>query len=275
MEVIKILPKEVFKFHYDGDLSSLQEQTLQANIKVDEGRPLESSGLLMFKDIPYFVSEWKEIYDFMMDSVGQVMEHKNYQFKDFFMTQIWANIFVSNSQHRVAHHHSNSMWSSIFNVKSGGPTTTTFYYGDPELEMQTPFVNPAGVPTDYLEQRPDISANQLIYDPETEEHFGLGDSSKSCRITHSPGDFLVFRSNLQHGVSPFIKKDLFESRIILSANYWPNQMGIRGTFNYLKVKADYEEFVQKPNQDWCDDNPMNDEDSRKNVLHALNKKDKI
>jgi len=227
MEVLNILPKRLYKFSYDGKseplmllLDSLKKDLVsQLNIehKTDgilHGNELGLPSGLMDMDVGHFKRNHEEIYDFMMDSLTQVINHEQFIDKEFFMSQIWGTVYHTSGQAHGKHIHPNSVFSSIFNVDAMPPNNTTNFhssigglFGEGELQ-------------------------NIYTHKEAKEASDLADD---IEISHKPGDYLVFRSNLAHSVPHFDIQRLGETRIVMSANYWMRKMGSKMRATYLNI----------------------------------------
>ena len=233
MNILQILPRELFKFHYDGDLQKIFDYI----VKISD-QDHKKFGLLYEKGannpvsvmdihVPEFAEEFKDIYEFMMDSVGQVINHLQFQHPDHFMSQIWTSLHWLPDQGHTRHVHPNAIFSSILNVRCLPPNNVTVFHGG----------SPSG--------DEDASMLQHIYTNKTfpDGTRMLQETSDGCRyemIQHNPGDFLVFRSDIAHSVPNFNNQEVGDLRVSTSANFWMNQMGRTDRATYLRVKPDYD-----------------------------------
>ena len=233
MNILQILPKELYKFHYDGDLQKIFDYI----VKISD-QDHKRFGLLYEKGahnpvsemdihVPEFAEEFKDIYEFMMDSVGQVINHLQYQHPDHFMCQIWTNLHWLPEQCHTRHVHPNAIFSSLLNIRCLPPNNVTVYHaGSPSGDQ-------------------DATKLQHVY---TNKMFPEGtrmmpetsDGAYYELIEHNPGDFIVFRSDIAHSVPNFNNQEVGDLRVSASANFWLNQMGRTDRATYLRVKPDYD-----------------------------------
>ena len=233
MNILKILPKELYKFHYDGDLQKIFDYIVKLSDKDHKRfgllyeKELANPVSVMDIHVPEFAKEFKDIYKFMMNSVEEVIDHNKYQHPDFFMSQIWTNLHWLPSQGHSRHVHPNAVFSSVFNIRCLPPNNiTTFLSGTPSGDEAA-------------------GALQHIY---TNERFPdrtrmlaeTNDGISYEMMEHEPGDFFVFRANIAHLVPDFDNREVGDLRVSASANFWLSQMGRTDRATYLRVKPDYD-----------------------------------
>ena len=233
MNILQILPRELYKFHYDGDLQKIFDYIVKLSDQDHKrfGLLYETAAnnpvSVMDIHVPEFAKEFKDIYKFMMNSVEEVINHLKFQHPDFFMQQVWTNLHWLPDQGHIRHVHPNSIFSSIFNVRCLPPNNvTTFHGGTPSgdedaVMLQHVYTN---------EQFPD--GTRLLSE--------TSDGARYELLQHQPGDFTVFRSDIAHSVPNFNNQGVGDLRVSASANFWLSQMGRTDRATYLRVKPDYD-----------------------------------
>jgi hypothetical protein len=228
MEILEVLPLKLFKFHYDGDMEKLSNWLIRENNRSHKEYGCPPN--MVARGMPYMVMDWSvpefkktqpELHDFFMDSVATVAEKMKILYPDFFMQQVWGNIHNLEGQAHTLHIHSNSIWSSVFNVHCLPPNDSTWIHrGDDGAETNSQSLQHV------LVKKP----------PKDNSKF-----HQLCeQIFHEPGDFLIFRSNVPHSVEPFKKTFPADYRLSLSANFWHYEVGNRDFGTYLRVDPNYE-----------------------------------
>ncbi len=216
MIVENILPKQVYRFHCDEDMDELADWVIRdwnrytklypKAFNPPDGTPY----MVMDWTIPNLKKQQPKIYQFMMDSVSQVLNAMKVSYPDFYMSQVWSTIHQLHGQSHQAHKHSNSVFSSILNVSAEPPYNKTWFYPDD------------------FEQNREIQL-YIKNDGSNPNQNGPVDIQTREAITHERGDYLIFRSFIPHSVEPVE----YGTRITLSANYWMNELGDRKFGTYL------------------------------------------
>lgn len=268
MEIQKILPLSLYRFHYDGDLEKILEWVIDITNKDSK----EYSGVLEIPfgqnpysvislNVPEVMRDLPDLYEFMMDSVNEMVAYNKYQHPDIFMSQIWTNIEKTPGQQHTRHVHPNAVFSSVFNIHATEPNcVTVFHGGTPSGDEDTVMGQHC-----YTNKKFDAMLARMPA-PDTE---GPTDGVQFEVIEHMPGDFILFRSHIAHSVPPFIPQSIDDIRSTLSANFWFHQMGRSDRATILRVKPDYDYQLQKyPDRGigWEDD--KNIERERENSMEG-------
>ena len=222
MKTIEILPAKVYKFHCDEDMAEVEDYIWRSwnqysklypeNTNAKQGFPY----MIMDWTVPEFQEAFPKIYQFMMDSVAEVVKDVQVIYKDFFMSQIWANIHQIPGQDHSSHIHTNSIWSSVFNVNALPPDNVTWFYKPEFYENQ-------------------MQSMDVKYDGSDPCRVGHRDHHVRAPIEHNPGDMVIFRSNIPHSVDPTDSQ-----RITIASNFWHNEMGYRRFGTYLHTAAQHD-----------------------------------
>ena len=201
MEVLNILPQNIFKFKcseelLNNTLESIKKETWRKN----NNNYFTENTRLNKKD------EYKELYDWIYKCLNEVKEHLNYECTELKVTQSWANKSDFQMWH-PDHFHPNAVISSILYLTQSN--SKTWFILDNIWFLET---------------------FRLFY----------GEHKKNNKVTYAnpsvSGDLIIFPSTLFHAVSPI--KDPFETRYSISFNAYPNgKIGQFGDLSGLNISV--------------------------------------
>jgi len=188
MNVIDILPKHVYQFHYVNP-QEFEDYADQMNIHIHEyyqniNPDYPKSQIVEQDEIP------SKLLEFIFESFEEMMFDMRIKYADFDLKLIWFN---SHSNRTISGHkfhtHQNSLFSGVYYFSTVANDQITFR--DPDVNF-----------TRY---------NDIFRIDETQFNVIEHD------ISVNDGDLLFFRSDYQHGVKDFTTID-FEKRISMAFN---------------------------------------------------------
>lgn len=202
MEQLKILPQTVFKFECDQDLVSKTLETLKSEEWNTNGSILQTKATLHNREI------YRDLHDWFHVCLNQVKDFLEYECDRLQITNTWANRTAKNGSHHVHVHH-NSIVSGVFYLTKSNAGTI--------------FANK----NQWMSVQEDYNL-RMMNDTWDERKMMVFYEHKS-----SPGDLIIFPSNMVHGT----KRHVFEdNRYTISFNSFPcGKIGKFGFLNELEL----------------------------------------
>ena len=208
MEILQILPQQIFKFKCDKDLlkstlTILQKEKIKP-YKVEAWKVKQTHNTRLNKDENY-----KDIHIWVRDCLNQVKEKLKLRCERIEITSSWGNVADVNQWHWI-HSHPNSFMSAILYLTDSNAHTwfsmDNFWTGN-----DTNLVYPSNTSNIIKLKNQEDDDNLIIHKQPT-----------------IAGDLLIFPSTLVHSVDQHTVENA--KRYSLSFNAFP--CGLIGNFDY-------------------------------------------
>ena len=208
MEILQILPQQIFKFKCDKDLlkstlTILQKEKIKP-YKVEAWKVKQTHNTRLNKDENY-----KDIHICVRDCLNQVKEKLKLRCERIEITSSWGNVADVNQWHWT-HSHPNSFMSAILYLTDSN-AHTLFSMDNFLTGSETNLVYPSNT-SNIIKLKNELDEDNLVI-------------HKQPTIA---GDLIIFPSTLFHSVDQHTVKDA--KRYSLSFNAFP--CGLIGNFDY-------------------------------------------
>lgn len=186
MKILKILPKEIFKFEYDRN-DSLGDLVQRVVSDKENSYNFKSK----YQKIFDFNLYPKDFQNFLNDCIKYTLLTEKIKYESYSISLNWINIFDKNINFHETHTHQNSIYSGVYYYETLENDSICFYDIEP------------------------VSGNFLdILRKDFKPYYENKD-----RVLVKSGELLIFRSYLFHGVDKFyIPSNLNIKRISFSFN---------------------------------------------------------